>query len=144
MAFRETTIEINEGLKDLPRCREMIKSTVAEMGFSKPDRWGIVSSVFEACVNAVTHGWKGAGKGHATLSVRMFNDRLEAVVKDSGDGCGIMPTGVMPTAASNRGRGIPLMMSFMDEVKIDSGNGCKVTLVKYLPEKKRQAQEAPA
>jgi len=140
MDIKEKTIEINDGIKDLPKCREMIKSTVAEMGFSKPDRWGIVSAVFEACVNAVTHGWKG----HATLTVRMLNDRLEAVVRDSGDGCKIIPTGIMPSPAANRGRGIPLMMNFMDEVKIDSNNGCKVTLIKYLPEKKPQSQETPA
>lgn len=132
MAVKEVTIELTEGVKDLPRCRRLAECAASETGFEEKDRWEIVSAIFEACVNAVTHGEKELS-APARLTLSLYDDRLEAVVKDHGDGCLSRPTGVMPHPVSRRGRGIPLMKSFMDEITIDSSDGCKVALVKYLP-----------
>lgn len=131
MPVKEVAIEFFEGMKDLPRCRKTIEKTAAEMGFTGKDKWGIVSAVFEACVNAITHGWKTPDK-YARLTIRLYDDRLEAVVKDHGYGCIPSPEEDMPPPASRRGRGIPLMKKFMDKIEFDSSDGCKVILIKYL------------
>lgn len=132
MQVKEVTIELTEGEKDLPRCRELIDRTAAEAGFMGKDKWSVVSAVFEACVNAITHGWKTPDK-YAKLTIRLHDDRLEAIVKDHGYGCALSPEGTMPPPDSRRGRGIPLMKRFMDKIEFDSSDGCKVILVKYLP-----------
>jgi serine/threonine-protein kinase RsbW len=129
MVVKDVAVELTEGVKDLPRCRKIINDVVSDMGFAERERWEIVSAVFEACVNAVTHGWGG---GYAKLILKPCCDHLEAIVDDHGDGCSTSPAGIMPPPASWRGRGIPLMKSFMDEVKFYNNDGCKVVMVKYL------------
>ncbi|MEN6372319.1 MAG: ATP-binding protein [Armatimonadota bacterium] len=134
MPVKEVAIKFSEGMKDLPKCRELTEKSAAEIGFTGKDKCGIVSAVFEACVNAITHGWKAPDK-YAKLTIRLYDDRLEAVVEDHGCGCIPSPANNMPPPASRRGRGIPLMKKFMDKIEFDNSDGCKVILTKYLPEK---------
>jgi len=102
------------------------------MGFSDEDTQAVVSAVFEACVNALTHGLN-AGEGKVTLCVRTYPDRFEAVIRDPGKGFTYPAATGMPPPGSHRGRGIPLMRAFMDDVRIEFDGGCKETLIKYLP-----------
>lgn len=102
------------------------------MGFDGRDLWGIVSAVFEACVNAVTHGRSNAPYP-VILTIQCCDGQFIAVIKDSGRGCFPPAETPMPSPASRRGRGIPLMRAFMDEVTFDFAAGCTVTLKKQLP-----------
>lgn len=124
----ETRVILRRGEDDLPLCREAAQKAAAAAGFEGQVLGDIVCAVFEACVNAVTHGRSGQA---ATLRIRVYEDRLEAVVKDSGRGLDTPPGGPLPPPTVPHGRGIPLMRAFMDEVKLDDSNGLQVTLVKY-------------
>ncbi len=125
------TMKLSASKFNLAQCREVIEKRAEAAGFDSGDLWGIVSAVFEACVNAVTHG-NGTGKHSADLSIHTYPDRLVVIVKDHGHGF-VCPTETpMPPVTSQRGRGIPLMKAFMDEVRFENDNGCKVTLIKYL------------
>jgi serine/threonine-protein kinase RsbW len=128
-------IKLSASDKDLARCRAEIQNSAAALGFHGEDLWGVVSAVFEACVNAVTHG-KTNNHCRAYLSIRTSGNRFEAIVSDSGCGFTCPSPTPMPSPKANRGRGIPLMKMFMDEVKFDNSDGCKVTLIKYLPSTK--------
>lgn len=129
--MKELALTISDAKKDLPICRDTIERTAAEMGFKGNDLGDVVAAVFEACVNAVTHGCNGP-KGTVNLRIRTYDDRFEAVVKDSGNGFPCPDHLLMPSLVSPRGRGIPLMKELMDEVIFEDDKGCKVTLTKYL------------
>lgn len=130
-ALCETIVHISSGIEDLPRCREAALNAARNMGFPEADVLRIVSAVFEACVNAATHG--RVRSAAAILTIRTYDDRIEAVIKDFGDGCENVGDTVMPPPTSIRGRGIPMMKLFMDDVRFEIGDGCRVTLTKYLP-----------
>lgn len=129
--MKELAFTISDAKKDLPICRESIKNAAEEMGFKGNDLGDIVAAVFEACVNAVTYGCKSPS-GTVNLRIRTYDERFEAVVKDSGNGFPCPESLLMPSLDSSRGRGIPLMKKFMDEVVFEDDQGCKVTLTKYL------------
>jgi serine/threonine-protein kinase RsbW len=117
---------------DLQLTREVITDAAGRAGFASYDAGQIVSAVFEACANAVTHG-RACGADHAVLTVRILPDRIEAVILDNGRGFITPSNPSMPPITSSRGRGIPLMFTFMDEVTIDCHHGCKVTLSRRRP-----------
>jgi serine/threonine-protein kinase RsbW len=137
MTHEELIIELPAKKTDLARCRAEVEKRAAAMGFKGDDLWGIVSAVFEACANAITHG-RNIQSDHKephdrfTLSISTCKDRFKAVIKDSGDGFICPSNAPMPTPAARRGRGIPMMKAFMDEVKFERDKGCKVTLITYL------------
>jgi serine/threonine-protein kinase RsbW len=135
MTQHEMTIELKNGVDDLHVTRDETAEIAKQMGFEDHDLWGIVSAVFEACVNAVTHGSVDACDHPVVLTIRNSENRFEAVVQDHGKGCFPPPESPMPSPDSRRGRGIPLMRAFMDEVTFDYVGGCRVTLVKILPQK---------
>lgn len=131
-AVKNMLMDLTDGDHDLPLCRDAVLQAAAAVGFPESDQWAITSAVFEACVNALTHG-AGSGKGYVSLAVQVNNGALEAVVSDSGSGHTCPIYAPIPPASSQRGRGIPLMKTFMDEVRFESEGGCKVTLIKRLP-----------
>ena len=116
---------------ELSRWREEILAAASRMGFPEQECYGIASAVFEACANALHHGPKDC-HGKISLLIRMSGDRFEAVIEDPGKGFACPPETSMPPATSRRGRGIPLMKHFMDDVRFETNGGCKVILIKYL------------
>jgi len=119
---------------ELPRWREQTLVAASGMGFPEQECFGIASAVFEACANALHHVPKDC-RGNISLLIRTSDDRFEAVVEDPGKGFACPPETTMPPATSRRGRGIPLMKHFMDEVKFETNGGFKVILTKYLRKK---------
>ncbi len=126
----EFTIRLSH-LDDLQLTREIVADAAGRIGFTPEDAGAIVSAVFEACANALTHG-RTTGADTAALNIRILPDRIEAVVYDNGIGFPYPCQITMPPVSSPRGRGIPMMFAFMDEVDIDCSHGCKVTLIKRL------------
>jgi len=131
MLASETTVVLEGDQHDFAGIRALVLDAAREVGFADRDAWGIVSAVFEAVANALHHGRKG-GRGRIVVHIRAYADRFEAVVQDSGGGIAAPADSRMPGPASSRGRGIPLMKTFMDEVKFEFDGGCKVTLSKSL------------
>jgi len=134
MVRDELNIELRNNAADLYSCRKLTRQAALKMGFAGDDLWSIISAVFEACANALTHGANnGAASVH--LHIRPHPDKFEAVVTDSGKGFSCPDNTPIPSPSSHRGRGIPLMREFMDEVAFERNGGMKVKLVKYLREK---------
>jgi anti-sigma regulatory factor (Ser/Thr protein kinase) len=118
--------KLRDDAKCLASIRRELETKARLAGFEGRELWDIVSAVFEAVVNAVTHG-----STEASLELRLFDDRLEAEIKDGGNGFVYPAVSAVPPPTATRGRGIPLMKSFMDEVNFNNNGGCAVTLTKY-------------
>ena len=132
----ELEMHISASRQGLSHCRRRVARAAARLGFKDEELMGIVSAVSEACINALTHGCPN-GKSAPVLYLHTHPNRFEAVVQDSGQGFTCPANTPMPSISSRRGRGIPLMKHFMDEIKIESRNGCRVTLVKYVHPRRR-------
>jgi serine/threonine-protein kinase RsbW len=94
-------------------------------------------AVHETLINAIWHGNKNDPRKHVWLRFEIFRDRLEIRVRDQGNGYD--PVGVPdPLADENilnvSGRGIFLIRTFMDDLRVESktGQGTEVILVKRL------------
>lgn len=137
-----TTIEISDGPRDLPLCREATESAAREIGFEGADLTDIVTAVFEASVNAFTHGRVDSDEP-VTVIIHTYPDRFEAIVKDHGKGYQCPTDSPIPPSTALRGRGVPLMKTLMDKVHFEYDNGCKVTLTKHLPASHRPPNVIP-
>jgi serine/threonine-protein kinase RsbW len=110
------------------------------MGFNYDDIEDIKLAVSEACTNAVDHAYTG-GDGEIDICIRILGDRIEIEVIDRGNSFNVNdieertgPIRYEPSMNSlrERGLGIYLMKTLMDEVDIKGDNGVIVTLTKYL------------
>ena len=112
--------------------RELVENTASQAGLPPHEVQRVVTAAFEAVVNAATHGSPLGPENTITVEVYVYTDRLVIEVVDQGPGFKDTRPRQMPGAASNRGRGIPLMRALMDKVEITNYDGGKVTLTKYL------------
>ena len=102
-------------------------------------------SVREAAVNAVLHGNAYDPEKKITVTYETSPDALVVIITDQGRGLegSELPD---PLSESNllktSGRGIFLMRSFMDEVRIkDLNPGTEITLVKHLTASKNETDK---
>lgn len=108
----------------------------AKHGFSDEDRHRLAMAVREAMVNAVLHGNAYDPKKKVNLSFEKSEETFVITVADQGKG--LDPEDLPDPLASENllkqsGRGIFLMRSFMDEVRIRNLHpGTEVTLVKKV------------
>jgi serine phosphatase RsbU (regulator of sigma subunit)/anti-sigma regulatory factor (Ser/Thr protein kinase) len=93
--------------------RHLIRRWVAANGGTDDDCAAFAIAVTEACANAVEHAY---GPGDAAIRVRAELEDGETTVTISDRGRWREPRG------GNRGRGIPVMKEFMDDVAIDAGD----------------------
>jgi serine/threonine-protein kinase RsbW len=107
-----------------------------KVGFAEEDLHKITMSVREAAVNAVLHGNAYDPHKKITVEYETGPNTLQITITDQGRG--LKETDIPdPTAEENllktSGRGIFLIRSFMDEVKIrDLHPGTEITLVKHV------------
>ncbi|MBM3319987.1 MAG: ATP-binding protein [Candidatus Eisenbacteria bacterium] len=107
------------------------------LGVAREVRDAIGSSVIEACTNAIEHGNKNDRRKKVRIRFRSKPERLEIEVSDQGTG--FDPDSVAdPRDPENlmreRGRGIFILRTFMDEVRfaIEPSRGTTVTMSKML------------
>lgn len=124
---------LTDGVERLPECRKLALKAAERAGFGPEDAGKISAAVFEACANAVVHG-SSSGEVYVSLRIRSYPDRIEATVRDRGTGFACPTQMPMPAADAGGGRGVPLMQSYVDEVRFEHDGGCRVTLVKRLPD----------
>jgi serine/threonine-protein kinase RsbW len=127
----------------------MVEQTAEQLaikaGFSEDDLHKITMSVREAAVNAVLHGNAYDPGKKITVAYETSADALAITISDEGKG--LDPETVPdPLAEENllktSGRGIFLIRSFMDEVKIrDLHPGTEITLVKHVSAPETDAKE---
>lgn len=120
--------------------RLAVSGIANRMGFSYDDIEDLKLAVSEACTNAVDHAYVG-GDGDIEISYRLFSDRLEIQVLDRGNSFDVSevekrtgPISLEPsmTAVRERGLGLFLMKTLMDDVHITGDNGVIVQLTKYM------------
>jgi serine/threonine-protein kinase RsbW len=127
----------------------MVEQTAEQLaikaGFGEEDLHKITMSVREAAVNAVLHGNAYDPGKKITVAYETSADALAITISDEGKG--LDPEGLPdPLAEENllktSGRGIFLIRSFMDEVKIrDLHPGTEITLVKHVSASDSGAKE---
>lgn len=127
----------------------MVEQTAEQLaikaGFSEDDLHKITMSVREAAVNAVLHGNAYDPGKKITVAYETTPDALAITISDEGRG--LDPQSLPdPLAEENllktSGRGIFLIRSFMDEVKIrELHPGTEITLVKHMSAPETDAKE---
>jgi serine phosphatase RsbU (regulator of sigma subunit)/anti-sigma regulatory factor (Ser/Thr protein kinase) len=117
-------VELPAEAEQLATIRHLIRRWVAANGGSDDDCAAFAISVTEACANAIEHAY---GPEAATVGVQAaLVDGIATVsVIDTG--------GWREPRGKHRGRGIPVMREFMDDVEIDSAeDGTTVKLLRRL------------
>jgi anti-sigma regulatory factor (Ser/Thr protein kinase) len=116
--------EIGARPKELVRVRGLLRRWLAESQASDDDIAAITLAVSEGCANAIEHAY---GPGDARIAVSVHRDRDDAMIEIRDHGRWREPRG------GSRGRGIPLMREFMDDVEIDTDDeGTAVRLRRRL------------
>jgi serine/threonine-protein kinase RsbW len=124
---------------------DRVAQTVCEhMEFDEDASSQVSMSVIEAGTNAVQHGNGRDATKNFLVEFRLFPDRLEVDVHDSGGGFElgkIVPDVTTPEHLLDmRGRGIFIMRTCCDEVDYEMGpNGTVCRLVKHRVAQRRAA-----
>ena len=113
-------VEVPAEAEQLATVRHLVRRWVAAHGGTDDDCAAFAIAVTEACANSVEHAY---GPVDASLRLRASVVDSEATLTISDRGAWREPTG------GNRGRGIPVMREFMDDVSIETGaEGTRVNL----------------
>jgi serine phosphatase RsbU (regulator of sigma subunit)/anti-sigma regulatory factor (Ser/Thr protein kinase) len=120
-------VEVPAEAEQLATVRHLIRRWVTANAGTDDDCAAFAIAVTEACANAVEHAY---GPAHAVIDLRADLDDGEVTVTVRDRGSWREPRG------GNRGRGIPVMREFMDDVVIDTGDGgTTVKLIRRIGER---------
>ncbi len=106
-------VEVPAQPEQLATVRHLIRRWVAAKGGTDDDCAAFAIAVTEACANSVEHAY---GPRDASIGLRAELTRGEATVSVRDHGAWREPR------SENRGRGIPVMKEFMDDVAIETGD----------------------
>ena len=106
-------VEVPAKAEQLATVRHLIRRWVTANGGADDDCAAFAIAVTEACANSVEHAY---GPGNASIQVRAALVDGEATVTIGDRG------GWREARGENRGRGIPVMRAFMDDVSIEAGD----------------------
>lgn len=106
-------VEVPAEAEQLATVRHVIRRWVTAKGGTDDDCAAFAIAVTEACANSVEHAY---GPGDATIDLRADLSGGDAVVTIRDHG------GWRESRSENRGRGIPVMKEFMDDVAIETGD----------------------
>lgn len=127
---------LDSTLESVNKVENTAEELAQKIGFLEEDLHKITMSVREAAVNAVLHGNAYDPTKKIMVAYETTEDTLAITITDQGRGLAedSLPD---PLAEDNllktSGRGIFLIKSFMDEVRIrDLHPGTEITLVKHL------------
>ena len=128
MKLRFKSISGNEAL-----ARASVASFAAGMDPSVEDMADIKTAVSEAVTNCIVHGYEGK-TGIVEMSV--YSEGKKITIKISDRGCGIHnidkarePLYTSKPESERSGMGFTIMESFMDSVKVISGEGKGTTVI---------------
>jgi anti-sigma regulatory factor (Ser/Thr protein kinase) len=130
VAFEEKLrVEVPANASQLAPIRHLIRRWIASHGGTDDDCAAFAIAVTEACANAVEHAY---GPEDATIEIEATLEGDVATVSVGDRGAWREPGG------ENRGRGIPVMREFMDDVRIDRGDeGTTVSLRRQIGSERR-------
>ena len=131
---------LDSTLESVDYAEEITMGVAQRAGFDEDDLTKIGMAVRESMVNAVVHGNRYNANKKVRFSVSKNEERLTVRISDEGEGFDYehLPDPLAPeNLFLSSGRGIFLIRSFMDEVRIrrlDPG-GTEIVLVKHMVSK---------
>jgi len=131
---------LDSTLESVDYAEEITMGVAQRAGFDEDDLTKIGMAVRESMVNAVVHGNRYNANKKVRFSVSKNEERLTVRISDEGEGFDYehLPDPLAPeNLFRSSGRGIFLIRSFMDEVRIrrlDPG-GTEIVLVKHMVSK---------
>lgn len=132
-----TELTLESTLASVDSAEEVAHRVCEAAGLDEEEQHKIEMAVHESVINAVAHGNKLDTRKKVYLRFELSNDRLEIRIRDEGAGFDLsrVPD---PLAVENllrvSGRGIFLIRTFMDELRIEhpAGSGTEVIMVKHI------------
>lgn len=136
---------LNSTLESVNKAEEQAFQVASGAGFTEDEQHQIAMAVREATVNAVLHGNAYDPAKKVTIAYEVRADALVITVIDQGMGLdeSSLPDPLAPeNLLKQSGRGIFLIRSFMDEVRIRNMHpGTEITLIKHSGQKADHAKE---
>ncbi len=127
--FSERDLSIDADLRWLRRAREWAARAAQEFGFEEDGCYEVKLAMSEAVANAIQHGSRSAGDS-VQISARERDGALVFEVRDTGS---YLAPQAPATALAERGRGLVLVGSVMDEVQLEPGeDGSLLRFAKQL------------
>jgi anti-sigma regulatory factor (Ser/Thr protein kinase) len=123
-------------IKYLDRVYNITSKILEDMPIDLMAKQRILTAVSEAVTNSLVHGNKGNPKKTIKLTFCQRGTHLEIYIDDQGGGFKPHIISLKESAKKleERGRGIPIMKAYADEVRFKylKGKGMRVTLRKNL------------
>jgi serine/threonine-protein kinase RsbW len=136
MTEKRVSFTLESTLDSVNMAEEKTEQLAAELGFSEEDCHRLAMAVREAMVNAVLHGNAYDPKKKVHVAFEQLGKTLTIVIGDEGRGLDEdeLPNPLAPeNLLKQSGRGIFLMRSFMDDVRIKNLHpGTEVRLIKTV------------
>ena len=127
-ARRETVVSFEPDVAELDAVRTLVETRAEQAGMGQADVWDLRVAATEALSNAIEHAPLAPD---GLIHLRITQEQGELLLEITGGG---NPEGTPVHASPNRGRGIGIMTSLMDEVEMKHEDGSGVTrLSKKLP-----------
>jgi serine/threonine-protein kinase RsbW len=132
-------LTIPSKLEELEAVQKLISEATVAFGLSEDIAYWMELTISESMINAIRHGNQSDPSKDAFLSISFDGESVEIIVEDEGEGFRLEDL-ADPTQAENLlkpcGRGILIIRSFMDEVKLTpkEGGGTRLRMLKKLPE----------
>ncbi len=146
MTGKRVSYTLDSSLESVNTVEETAHRIAAELGFDEEDVMRIAMAVREAAVNAVLHGNAYDPKKKMTAAFENTGASLVITITDQGAGLDLnrVPDPLAPeNLLKQSGRGIFLMRSFMDEVRVRVMDpGTEITMIKSLGSGAAGSEEA--
>jgi PAS domain S-box-containing protein len=105
--------------------RQSLQQWLDSAGVPPAKAGQVIVSVSEACANAIEHAYASDCAREVEVTARLDDRRVEIVIADTSTWKPSQP------GRTDRGRGLTMMRSFMDEVHVDPGpSGSTVRMIK--------------
>ena len=119
-------VEVPAEPSQLATARHLIRRWVEANQGTDDDCAAFAIAVSEACANSIEHAY-GPRDGTVHVRASLVESEAEVTIRDRGKW--------RPPRGNNRGKGIPMMEEFMDDVSVEPGeNGTTVKLTRRLRE----------
>jgi serine/threonine-protein kinase RsbW len=146
MTGNRVSYTLDSSLESVNTAEETAQQFATKAGFDEDETMKISMAVREAAVNAVLHGNAYDPQKKMTVAFENTGGSLVITVSDQGGGMNasdipdpLKPENLMKTS----GRGIFLIRSFMDEVRIRSLEpGTELTMIKSIGGRAAEGKEA--
>jgi serine/threonine-protein kinase RsbW len=146
MIGNRVSYTLDSSLESVNTAEETAQQFATKAGFEEDEIMKISMAVREAAVNAVLHGNAYDPQKKITVAFENTGGSLVITVADQGHGIDVnnIPDPLKPeNLLKTSGRGIFLIRSFMDEVRIRSLEpGTELTMIKSIGGRAAEGKEA--